>query len=353
MQEYLYNLATDRINGIIPSVLKFFFLLFSFFYELVVRSIIFLYKVRIFKKHYLECKVISVGNITLGGTGKTPLVETIAKRLAEKGVKVAILTRGYKRELSKEGKSDEASMLSEHLSGVPVLVGRDRIKNARKAIQDHNTEVILLDDGFQQWRIHKDLEIVTIDSTNPFGNRKLIPRGILREPLSSLRRVDVIVATKTDFGSDNLVKIKFLSEQINSRSLLVETVHHPLSLIRAGNKEEVNVSGLMNRNVCLLASIGDPITFENTVLKLGLKPTLRFYFQDHYQYKQDDIKKIIRVCSENKINTIITTEKDVPRINEFNPSFAEGISLLALRIGIKFTKNEKTFFERLSSVCNC
>jgi tetraacyldisaccharide 4'-kinase len=310
-----------------------------------------LYKAGIFKQYRLDCKVISVGNITLGGTGKTPLVEAISKYLAEKGVKIAILTRGYKKELSKKGKSDEASMLSENLPGVPILVGRNRIKNAQRAIKDYKVEAVLLDDGFQQWRIKKDWEIVTIDSTNPFGNKNLIPRGILREPLSSLARADMFVATKTDFGLDNLAKIKFLLSQIKPEYCLVETVHNPTKLIRAEDKKEINISELVNRKICLLASIADPVTFENTILKLGLTPSLRFYYLDHYQYKEADLERTIQACAENKINTIITTEKDLPRINEIKLNFPDGISLYVLRIGIKFTKNEKLFFERLFSVC--
>jgi len=352
MQEYLYNLATDRSSGIIPSILRFFLFLLSFIYELIIRLILLFYKIGIFKKQKLACKVISIGNITLGGTGKTPLVETVAKYLIEKGIKVAILTRGYKRELSKDKTSDEASMLAKNIPEVPVLVGGNRIKNAMKAIKEHNVGVVILDDAFQQWRIKKDLEILTIDSTNPFGNRKLIPRGLLREPFSSLVRADIFIATKADFGLDNLAKIKFILDKIKPNSLLVETVHNPISLVNMVNNENVDAARLTNKKVCLVAGIGDPETFEKTILKLGLKPTLRFYFLDHYQYERQDLERIIQACKENEINTIITTEKDIPRIREISLEFPEGISVCALRIGIKITKNGKAFFERLDYIFN-
>ncbi|MBM3252342.1 MAG: hypothetical protein FJZ11_06175, partial [Candidatus Omnitrophica bacterium] len=159
------------------------------------------------------------------------------------------------------------------------------------------------------------------------------------------------VATKTDFGFDNLAKIKFLLSRLKPDYCLAETVHNPVCLIKTENKKPTNICELENKKVCLLASIADPVTFENTILKLGLTPILRFYYLDHYQYKKADLERTIQSCAENKINTIITTEKDLPRINEINPNFPKEISLYILRIGIKFTNNEKLFFERLLAIC--
>lgn len=352
MQEYLYSLATDKKRGLFPHILKLFLFLLSLFYGLLIRIILFCYKSNILKTTHLDCKVISVGNITLGGTGKTPLVELIAQFLVNKGLKIAILTRGYKKAQAKGKKSDEATMLSAKLPAVPILVGRNRIENAKKAIKDYQVDLILLDDGFQHWRLHRDLDIVTIDATNPFGNRNMLPRGILREPLSSLKRADMFLTTKADFGQVNLDKIESLINLINPKAVVAQSTHSPIFLYRIDNNRVLDASLIRDRNICLLASIGDPATFEAMISKQGFNPLLKFYFVDHYQYKESDLKKVIDSCRERKINTIITTEKDVPRLKPLKLDFLNGFSILALRIGIKFTRNEKIFFERLLSVCN-
>lgn len=352
MQEYLYNLATDKKRGILSCILKFFLFLLSLFYGLLIRIILFCYNSNILKTTHLDCKVISVGNITLGGTGKTPLIELIAEFLVNKGFKIAILTRGYKKTQAKDKKSDEATMLSAKLPAVPILVGRNRVENAKKAIKDYQVDLILLDDGFQHWRLHRDLDIVAIDSTNPFGNRNMLPRGILREPLSSLKRADIFVITKADFGQANLDKIESLINLTNPEAVVAESAHSPIFLYRIDDKRVIDASLIRDKNVCLLASIGDPLTFEAMISKMGLNPSLKFYFIDHYQYKERDLAKVIATCKAREINTIITTEKDIPRLKSLKLDFLNGFSILALRIGIKFTRNEKTFFERLLSVCS-
>jgi tetraacyldisaccharide 4'-kinase len=352
MQEYLYNLASDKISGIFPSIFNFFLLLLSFLYGLAIRIILFLYKTKVLKIYHFNCKIISIGNLTLGGTGKTPLVEIIARHLVKKGLKVVILSRGYKKGFSPQ-KADEASMLSENLDGVPVLVGRSRIENVKISIRDYNAQVILLDDGFQHWRLHRDLDIVVIDCTNPFGNRRLIPRGILREPLSSLKRADIFVLSKVDFAQDNLNRIKSLIKDINPSSLIIETTHIPALLYEIKSRQVIDLSKIEDKDVCLLSGIADPRTFEKMIFNLGLKPELRFYFLDHYQYKKNDLENIVRSCGENKINTIITTEKDIYRIKAINFDIPKGILFLVLKIAIKFIKDEEIFFKRLYSVCNC
>jgi len=352
MQEYLYNLATDKKSGIFAGILKFFLLLLSLLYGLIIRIVLFGYRSNILKTTRLDCKVISVGNITLGGTGKTPLIELIAEFLVNKGLKIAILTRGYKSEQAQDKKPDEATMLAAKLPQVPILVGRNRIESARKAMKDYKSDLILLDDGFQHWRLHRDLDIVSIDATNPFGNRNMLPRGILREPLSSLKRADIFIITKADFGGANLDRIESLIKPIKPNAVVAQSTHSPIFLYSIENNKVIDASLMRDKNVCLLASIGDPATFEAMISKQGLNPLLKFYFLDHYQYKDSDLKKVVDSCKAQKINTIITTEKDLPRLKSLSLDFLNGFSVLALRIGIKFTKNEKIFFERLLSVCS-
>lgn len=352
MQRYLYNLATDKINGFLPAVFKFLLFLLSLVYGLIVGFILLLYKLKILRKFYADCAVISVGNVTLGGTGKTPLVELIAKDLSQKGIKTAILTRGYKRGASLENIADEASMLKEKLDNVPVLVGANRIANAKKAVTDYHAKVILLDDGFQHWKLHRDLDIVVVDSTNPFGNERLIPRGILREPLSSLNRADIFLLTKTDYGRNNLEMIKTTIRNLKPDAQLFESNHIAKTFYNIKDNRELEISDITNKNVCLLASIGDVDAFEKMVAGLGLSPNLKFYFLDHYQYKKKDLDNVVKACLDSGITSIITTEKDIPRIKDINFDFPNNISVLALKIEIKFLENEDVFFKRLYTVCN-
>jgi tetraacyldisaccharide 4'-kinase len=205
MRKFLYYLATDRYKGFFFGIFKSFLWILSLIYGLIVRLLVLFYRGR---RYRLDCKVISVGNITVGGTGKTSLVEWICRYLKKQGHRVAILSRGYKRETPNlkfqipnyETMGDEPYMLQMRLEGIPVIVDADRIRAGRRAVNIFKADTVILDDGFQQWRIAKDLEIVTIDATRPFGNGQLLPRGILREPLSSLARADILVLTKTNLS---------------------------------------------------------------------------------------------------------------------------------------------------------
>ncbi|MFH1414088.1 MAG: tetraacyldisaccharide 4'-kinase [Candidatus Omnitrophota bacterium] len=343
MQQYIYNLLTDRSRGFIPGILKFFLFILSFVYGLIIRFLILFYRV---KPVRLGVKVISVGNITLGGTGKTSLVEYIAKHLKERGRKVAILTRGYKRENSiSENMGDEAYMLSRKLDRTPVVVDADRIRGAKKAINLHSADTLILDDGFQQWRVVKDLEIVTIDAANPFGNRQMIPRGILREPLSSLKRADIFVLTKTNFSPD-IKSIKNLLNIINPQAQVFESVHQAVCFHQLGqDKVSIDRESFRGRRVALFSGIGDPGSFEELVKTIGIKVDLSIRFPDHHSYSQKDIQGVIARSREKSIDTIITTEKDAARLGRLvidDPKAA----IMVLRIELKLNKDEE-FYNRL------
>jgi tetraacyldisaccharide 4'-kinase len=359
---YLYCLATDKERGIISALMKILLLLLSLFYGLIVRSLIFFYGL---KPRRLDCKVISIGNITVGGTGKTPVVEFVAKRLREQGRRVAILSRGYKRLMSKydmrvasyesivssyENMGDEPFMLKEKLGDMPVLVDYDRIRSAGAASHDYGADTVLLDDGFQQWKIKKDLEIVTINAANPFGNRHMLPRGILREPLGSLKRADILVLTKTDLNPD-VKSLKEYLRRINPSGLIVDTVYNLLGLrgITEAKDEFINASSLKGGEVCLVCGIADPASFEALIKNAGLKVGLCYNFPDHYCYSKEDLVKVIQESDERNIDTIITTEKDSVR---FPPMDYESVPMkfLAAVIELKINSNEKEFNDRLSGV---
>lgn len=337
-RDYLYNLATDKYKGPVACAVKFFLFLLSLIYFIGVRVLVFFYG---FSKQRLNCKVISVGNITLGGTGKTLLVEFIAGYLSRQGHKVAILSRGYKRKSGDSGLAvtgyekmgDEAYMLSKSLKDIPVVVDADRVRCAKTAIEKYGVDTVILDDGFQQWRIAKDLEIVTIDVNNPFGNRHVLPRGILREPLSSLRMADVFILTKV--GPDiSLQGTENFLRRINNKAVIFQSAHKPEGFYDFNKPGELlNTDTLKGKSVTLLCGIGDPASFENLIKNLGINAGLSFRFPDHYHYTNEDLNKVINASKEKGIDAIVTTEKDMARLSGF-PDCALRIYILKIKLSI-------------------
>lgn len=304
------------------------------------------------KSYRCACKVISVGNITLGGTGKTPLVVTLARNLNDSGKKVAVLSRGYGGD---RVTSDEVELLKKRLPCVPVLVGRDRIKTAREADESLKADVILLDDGFQHWRLKRDLDIVTLDINDPFGNGRLIPRGTLREPLSSLKRADIFVLTKVGFEGDSIAKAQGLKARlgvINADAAVFTSSYIPSRLFDVAGPEELKLSFIDNKKIALVCAIGEPESFEDTAKALGADIVLRSFFMDHHKYTENDIKKIIDECKVKEIDVVLTTEKDTPRLTHLSSLVTHNsIRLLALGIEMKID-NEEKFFGRLYSIFN-
>lgn len=355
---YFYNLATDKSNGIIAGFLKIILFLLSLLYGFAVYILIIFYKFHFYR---LSCKVISVGNITVGGTGKTVLVEHIARYLKSQGKKAAILTRGYKRRRGKttaascpagrqgvnyEDSGDEAWMLSQKMPDIPVIVDEDRIRAAKKAVKEYGADTVILDDGLQQWKIKKDLEIVAIDATNPFGNKFLLPRGILRQPLSTLKCADVFVLTRTDLNTDTQ-KIKDLLMKLNPGAVVVDSVHAFSSLYLLGSQKSVLDTGVLKKKkVALLCGIGNPGSFKSLVENLGAQISLDFEFPDHHDYSAEELNMIAGKIKESGIDTIVTTEKDAARIGrECVPD--SGLNFLVVGIALKVTENENGLRDRL------
>lgn len=349
IRSYLYSVATDKRRGFVASLLKSFLLLLSILYGLGLRVVLFLYKCRILKTYKLDCKVISVGNITLGGTGKTPLVQMLAKALAEGGRKVAVLSRGYG--------GDEPYVLTQNLPGIPVLVGKDRVKTANEAIDKIGVDTLILDDGFQYWRLMRDFDIVAIDTVNPFGNQRLLPRGTLREPIFGLKRSYIYLLTKVDMGRDNLAGIKERLRGINPDALILESVHSPTRLYDIHRAKEIDLNDIRGQKVCLISGIADPDSFEKTVENLGARAVLRFRFPDHYRFREEDIGRIINSCLRSQVNTIITTEKDMVRMKGAIEGYRAGkqeapissyeLQILVLYIQLKLIGNEKKLIDYL------
>ncbi|MDD5730461.1 MAG: tetraacyldisaccharide 4'-kinase [Candidatus Omnitrophica bacterium] len=350
-KKYLYNLATDRSNGFGAGVMKILLFLLSLVYGLIIRMLILFQGLN---RRSLRCKVISVGNITLGGTGKTCLVEFIAGYLKERGRSAAIISRGYKRrpagnpEDNKQyaAMGDEPFMLQSNLKDTPVIVDADRARAAAFAIGKYGADTVILDDGFQQWKIKKDLEIVTVDSVNPFGNRQMIPRGILREPLSSLKRADIFVLTNTNLNAGARQIAGYLSG-INKDALIVESIHEPAGFyaFRAQDKL-LSVKTLESKPVLLFSGIGNPDSFENAVKGLGIKINASLRFPDHHSYSDEELDNIVKEAKESGALALITTQKDTARISAL-PEREYGLPVFVLKVRLKIIKNEQGFYNRL------
>jgi tetraacyldisaccharide 4'-kinase len=342
-QDSLYNLATDKTSGAIAAVVKFFLFLLSLIYGIVVSILIFSYSI---KKTRLACRVISVGNITLGGTGKTVMVELIANYLRKRGHKIAVLSRGYKKPGLAAAKllpgyetmGDEPFMMFEKLKDVPILVDPDRVRSAKTAVAEYAVAI-------QQWRIKKDLEIVMLDGVNPFGNRWLLPRGILRQPMYTLKYADVFVLTNSG-GVDLSSTRKFLS-RINSRVLILEAEHAASGIFRLSRKGELLAPDfLKGQAVALFCGLGNPDSFRDLARKSGLKEELFFKFPDHYRYYAEDLEKMFKESGQKNIQVLVTTEKDAVRIPKASRErFGENIFILAAEL--KFKDEEQGFFNRL------
>lgn len=338
MRDYLYSIITDNRRGLTVSIIKFFLSCLSLIYSEMLRIILACYKLKIFKTHKLPVKVISIGNITLGGTGKTPLVELIVSYLIKNGHKVAILTRGYKRNKNTcDNMGDEPYLLKQKL-GVPVIVDSNRRRGAEFAKNKFDVDTVVLDDGFQQFSICKDLDILTIDAANPFGNFIAIPRGILREPISSIQRADIIVVTKVNLVSpQDLNQVIKTVLRFNNRALILELDY------------SLNIPSSFN-NVCVVTSIASPGSFKKLVIGSGINIISEFSFCDHYCFKQADIDRIISECKKNCVKTILTTEKDWARLSLFKTMFDNaGLEVIALPLKIKI-RDEERLYSRVSAL---
>ncbi|MCX7661503.1 MAG: tetraacyldisaccharide 4'-kinase [Candidatus Omnitrophica bacterium] len=340
MFNYIYSIALDKRNDFFSNLIKPLLFLLSLFYGLVIRILRY---IGLKKKYRFSCMVISVGNIVLGGTGKTPLVEYIASFLKKEGKIVAILSRGYAKG---QNLMDEPRMLERKLN-IPIIVDKNRIRAIHKAIRYYKIDTAILDDGFQQWQIKKDLEIVTIDARNPFGNNKLIPRGILREPLDGLSRADVIVLTKTNLNPD-ILDLKVFLKEINPKVHIFEAEYVPLGFYKIGRKELLDTSFLVHRKVILFSGIAEPDSFKDMILNLKIHIEEELRFPDHYCYSTKDIERLKSISKIKGINLFITTEKDVTKLIRFDLS---DIEIFVLSICLKI-KDEAIFLKRVLSLYN-
>jgi tetraacyldisaccharide 4'-kinase len=274
--------------------------------------------------------VVSVGNLTAGGTGKTPMVEWVARWYRGRGLRVAILSRGYGGE-AEAGVNDEALVLEENLPDVPHLQDPDRVKVAGVAVEELESEVLILDDGFQHRRLARDLDIVLLDALDPFGLGRMLPRGLLREPIGSLRRAGVVVLTRADLVDEATVRsIRERAEKAGA-SRWVTTRHAPAGVIGAGVEPEP-VDALRDRTVAAFCGIGNPEGFRRTIGPLCGRLVDFRTFPDHHPYTAADVAVLTAWLRSRGADLALTTQKDLVKLRA--PSLG-GTPLRALRIGLE------------------
>lgn len=303
-----------------------------------------LYEKGIFKSCRLPCAVLSVGNITVGGTGKTPAVYHIARHLKDAGYRVAILSRGYRARdpgqglvvadgsrmlAGPEAAGDEAFMLAQKLRDVPVLAGRDRVSLGQKAVHDFASEVIIIDDGFHYFRLQRDLDIVLINSRNPFGSGYLLPRGALREPPSSIARARLIILSKVDRGAD-VSALEKTVKHYNPQALIVKASLHAQAFKKAAGDEIVPAATLKGKRAAAVCSIADPDSFFSLLEALGATLTAKLSFPDHHWYHEADYRRINQ--SGGDADFIITTEKDIAKLDK---NMLDKLKLLILQTSLQ------------------
>ena len=308
-------------------------------YELAVRLRVAAYETDYLTQQRLDTTVISVGNLTLGGAGKTPMVGYIADYLKSEGHSVAVLTRGYGRDSSgmrilnnpgEENSSipagsyreygDEPVMLARSLPGVPIVVNSQRFESGKLAQESFGTDVLVLDDGYQHLALGRDLNILLIDATDPFGGLEMPPFGRLREPLYGMRRADAVIITRADRPFDHAQVLSLIKQFCGDR-IPVMYFYSGISGLRHLESGEVyNSAKFAGWNVAVACGIGNPEAFTEDILQVGINIVSEVFFADHHSFTQDDLEQIYKAARETGADAIITTEKDAVRLEELRYS---------------------------------
>lgn len=367
IQTYLYRVVHHHEQGFAASLLRAVLLFASLLYEWGVNLNLALYRWGLLKQYALPCKVISLGNITVGGTGKTPTAQRLAAMIRDMGYRVVILNRGYRAAwrsdigLVSDGSKiymtaveagDEAFLLAKSLPGVPVVIGRKRAITGEYAIKKLGAQVIILDDAYQHWPLARDLDIVLVDALNKFGNNHLLPRGTLREPLVNLNRAQAILLTKVDQTTNGSVgSIRDTVTAYNKTALIVESIHRPRWFIdieqwyKGVRHTGIALEAVKGHRVAAISAIGNPFSFEQTLEDIGVKVIETFRFPDHHHYTMAEMQWVMEQAVEKGVEALVTTEKDAVKIpSEFIHS-DRPLPLYVLGIEVHFLDGYEEFMQ--------
>lgn len=378
LEQFAIEVVLDRRKGKRAAVLRTLLRGLSQIYKGLVSARLKLYRNRILRERNLGCLVVSIGNLTVGGTGKTPVVEKFARALQDGGRKVAVLSRGYKsvkpplsqrlrRRLSgkapeidpprvvSDGQQllldsrtagDEPFMLAANLKDVVVITDKDRVKSGLHAIKHFNVDTLILDDGLQYLRLRHRLDIVLIDRYQPFGNEHLLPRGTLREPPKNLKRASYIFITKcNNEPNDKLIK---RIRKYNRTAEIIECAHKPLHLVNIQTREELPLDLLKGAEIGCVSGIAVPESFEFGVTNLGAEIVVSRRYTDHHRYTEQEVLSFINHCVDRDVDMIVTTEKDFVR---FPPLPRTDVPIYYLRVEIGILSNKESFDECINRIC--
>ena len=377
LETFVLEVIFEERSGFAASATRTGMLGLSKIFTVVVKLRRFLYDKRIFRDSTLGIQVITVGNLTVGGTGKTPVVEKFARELQDAGRKVAILSRGYRSKppplrhrllnqillrtdttpprIVSDGKSllldsetagDEPYMLASNLKDVVVLVDKDRVKAGRFAIEKYGCDTLLLDDGYQYWKLAgRRRDIVLIDRQQPFGNEFMLPRGTLREPAEHLSRADTIFITKSD---GNTAALRERITRLNPDAGIIECVHHPMYLEDLFTGERLALDFFKGRRVASLSGIAQPESFEQSLVKLGAELVYSKRHADHHRFKQQEVLNTINRSKKRQAECIITTQKDAVRFPKID---RRDLPIYFMRVEIRILSGADDFRDCVRKIC--
>ena len=371
LEEWVTEVIFNRAHGFRAWFMRCILRIVSWVFYIIVRVRLLLFRRRLRTVHYLGTFVVSVGNITAGGTGKTPVVELLARTLAARGRKCAILTRGYKSadlpkpqlwkdpqgkrvkrlpKIASDGTTryltplyagDEPFMLARNLDGVAVLVDKDRVKSGIFAIEQLGSNTLILDDGMQYLKLKHEIDIVLVDCGFPFGTGALLPRGTMREPRSSLARASYIILTKSQGKPQN--ELIATIRRYNRLADIIVTNHAPAYLENVFTGERRPLDFLRDKFVACLSGIARPESFESLVEEQGARIEIRRRYPDHHWFDQSELDAFMERCANRAIDMIVTTEKDAVRLQR--PEEIE-VPIYFLRISIEILQGQAEW-ERL------
>ena len=380
LEQYFLEVISGKRRKWYDRALTGFLFIASRFYRMAVQFRLWMYDNRIIRNRSIGCLVVKIGNLTCGGTGKTPVVEVFARILSQKGRKVAILSRGYrsrdkrsfldklkKKFLSRkkevpprvvsDGKNlllnsmtagDEPYMLASNLKDVCVLVDKDRVKSGLYAIDEFQADTLVLDDGFQYLNLMSHINILLVDSTSPFDNHHVLPRGLMREPIKNISRADYIFLTKSD-GSPRLRHLKAFIRKHNRRAEIIECCHRPQYLEDVFERgTRFPLSDLKGRKVASLSAIANPASFNGFLTQHGADLVFKRHYADHHRYRQQEMIDFVNDAKAAGAELILTTEKDAVRMPRLD---RRDIPILFLRIEIDILSGQENFDECISRIC--
>jgi tetraacyldisaccharide 4'-kinase len=377
VETFVLEVILEQRRDKTAAVARFVLFLFSKLFAVAVKIRRVLYDFRLLRDSTLGVQVIAIGNLTVGGTGKTPVVEKFARELQDQGRTVAILSRGYRSKpppltkrlidrlllradttpprvvsdgksllLDSETAGDEPYMLASNLKDVIVLVDKDRVKSGRYAIEKFGCDTLLLDDGFQYWKLAgRRQDIVLVDYQAPFGNDFLLPRGTLREPPSHLSRATTIFITKSD---GNTAALRARIARHNPTAGVIECVHHPLYFEDVFTGERHELKFIKGLKVASLSGIAQPESFERSLVQLGAELVYSKRFADHHRFTQQEVLNAVNRSKKRQAAAIVTTQKDAVRFPRID---RRDLPIYFMRVEIKILTGAKDFHDCVRRIC--